>query len=64
MVAPIVLKLLIRNKVPFNSHLTQINGESTLRVDSVSREGKSQPTIIASGDNAERGASIATDVRE
>ena len=33
-VAPVVLKLLIGKKVPFNFHLTQNNGESTLRVDS------------------------------
>ncbi|MFX1470693.1 MAG: hypothetical protein ACFFB8_18805 [Promethearchaeota archaeon] len=40
MVAPVVLKLLIGKKVPFNFHLTQNNGESTLRVDFVTREGK------------------------
>ena len=60
MVAPVVLKLLIGKKVPFNFHLTQTNGESTLRVDSVTGEGKYQSTISASGDYAERGASIAT----
>jgi hypothetical protein len=59
-VAPVVLKLLIGKKVPFNFHLTQNNGESTLRVDSVTREGKYQATISASGDYAERGSSIAT----
>jgi hypothetical protein len=62
-VAPVVLKLLIGNKVQFNFHLTQNNGESTLRVDSVTREGKYQATTIASGDYAERGASIATGVK-
>jgi len=31
-VAPVVLKLLIGKKVPFNFHLTHNNGESTLRV--------------------------------
>ena len=60
MVAPVVLKLLIGKKVPFNFHFTQNNGESTLRVDSVTREGKYQATISASGDYAEIGASIAT----
>ena len=60
MVASVLLKLLIGKKVPFNFHLTQNNGESTLRVDSVTREGKYQTTISASGDYAERGASIAT----
>ena len=60
MVAPVVLKLLIGKKVPFNFHLTQNNGEITLRVDSATREGKYQATISGSGDYAERGASIAT----
>ena len=59
-VAPVVLKLLIGKKVPFNFHLTQNNGEITLRVDSATREGKYQATISASGDYAERGASITT----
>jgi hypothetical protein len=59
-VALFVLKLLIGKKVPFNFHLTQNNGESTLRVDSVTREGKYLATISASGDYAERGSSIAT----
>lgn len=59
-VAPVVLKLLIGKKVPFNFHLTQNNGEITLRVDSATREGKYQATISGSGDYAERGASIAT----
>lgn len=59
-VAPVVLKLLIWKKVPINFHLTQNNGESTLRVASVTREGKYQATISASGDYAEIGASIAT----
>jgi hypothetical protein len=56
--------LLIEKKVPFNFHLTQNNDESILRVDSVTREAKYQATISASADYAERGASIATDVRE
>jgi hypothetical protein len=59
-VAPVVLKLLIGKKVPFNFHLTQNNSEITLRVDSATREGKYQATISGSGDYAERGASIAT----
>ncbi len=59
MVAPVVLKLLIGDKVPFNFHLTQNNGESTVKVDSVTREGKYQATISVSGDYIERGASIA-----
>ena len=63
MVASVLLKLLIGKKVPFNFHLTQNNGESTLRVDSVTREGKYQATISASGNYAERGASIATGVK-
>ncbi|MFX1379072.1 MAG: hypothetical protein ACFFA4_08240 [Promethearchaeota archaeon] len=51
-------------KVPFNFHLTQNNSESTLRVDSVTREGKYHAIINASGDSAEKRASIAIDVRE
>jgi hypothetical protein len=54
---------LIGKKVPFNFHLTQNNGESTLRVDSVTGEGKYQATISASGNYAERGASIAIGVK-
>ena len=63
MVAPVVLKLLILKKVPSNFHLTQNNGESTLRVDSVTGEGKYQATISASGNYAERGALIAIGVK-
>ena len=59
-VTPVVLKLLTGKKVPFNFYLTPNNCESTLRVDSVTRDGKYQATISASGDYAERGASIAT----
>ena len=55
--------MIVKN-VPFNFHLTQNNCESTLRVDFVTREGKYQATISASGDYAERGASIARGVRE
>jgi hypothetical protein len=54
---------LIGKKVPFNFHLTQNNGGSTLRVDSVTGEGKYQATISASGNYAERGASIAIGVK-
>ena len=63
MVAPVVLKLLIGEKVPFNFQLTQNNGESTLRVNSLTGEGKYQATISASGNYAERGASIAIGVK-
>ena len=62
MVAPVILKLLIGIIIPLNFHLTQNNGESTLRVDSVLREGKYQATISASGDYTEKGASNATGV--
>jgi hypothetical protein len=61
-VAPVFLKLLIWNKVLFNFHLTQKMVKAHL-VDSVTREGKYQATISASGDYAERGASIATGVK-
>jgi len=49
-VAPVILKLLLGKKVPFNFHLTQNNGERELRVDSDTREGKYQATMSASRD--------------
>jgi hypothetical protein len=54
---------LIGKKVPFNFHFPQNNGESILRVDPVTGEGKYQATISASGNYAERGASIAIGVK-
>jgi hypothetical protein len=56
--------LLSGKKITFNFHLTQNNGESTLRIDSVTQEGGYQAKIRASGDYTERGASIATGVKE
>jgi hypothetical protein len=56
--------LLAGKKTLCNFHLTQNNGESTLKVESIIRKGRYQVTISASGYYDERGKSIATNVRK
>jgi len=56
--------LLIRNKVQFHFNLIEFKGESTLRVESTTRERKYQATISASRDYSKRGASIAAGLKE
>ena len=51
------------NKVPFYFHLTQNEGESTFRVDSITREGRYQATVSVSGNYSDRGASMVEDLR-
>ena len=59
-----LVSLFIKKKVPLYFDLIKNNGESTLRVESITREGKYQATISASGDYSKRGASIATGLKE
>ena len=56
--------LLIRNTVPFHFNLIEFKGESTLLVESITREKEYQATISASGDYSKRGDSIATGIKE
>jgi hypothetical protein len=56
--------LLVGKKVPFNFYSTKNEGESTLKVESVTRENIYHATISASGDYADRGESIATVLKE
>jgi len=56
--------LLSGKKVQLNFHLFRNGGESTLKIESLIGEGRYQATIGASGDYSDRGASIATDVKE
>ena len=52
------------DQIPLQFYSIKNNGESTLRVESTTRERKYQATISASGDYSKRGDSIATGLKE
>ena len=52
------------DKIQFYFNLILNDGESTLKIESVTRERQYQATINASGDFSKRGASIATGLKE
>jgi len=59
-----IFSVWLGKRVRFEFQLTQNEGESTLRVFSVVKEGKYQTTISASGDYLERGTSISDALKE
>lgn len=59
-----ITSLLLGGKIPFNFALTKNDGVSTLLVDTITRRQKYQVIISASGEYSDRGASIATGLKE
>ena len=59
-----LVSFLIGDQIPLQFYSIKNNGESTLRVESTTRERKYQATISASGDYSKRGDSIATGLKE
>ncbi len=59
-----IASLLVGQKVPFNLTLTQNKGESTLLVDVTARNKRYDAVISVSGIYSDRGASIATGLKD